>query len=111
MKKIVGNTIAQLQVRSGETNSIGERINSWQTVNQLVGVLDLNTGTSDYQKYSAKLSEASHTFYCNWTQLNGLVSPETSRMVINGNNYDVLYIDNVMERNEHLEFYLQRTGR
>lgn len=39
------------------------------------------------------------------------VTSENARMIINGQIYDIVYIDNPMELNQHFEFYLKLAGR
>jgi hypothetical protein len=45
---------------------------------------------------------------CDYVAIDRKVS--NKRMVINGNVYDVLMIDNPMELNQHLEIYLKYVG-
>lgn len=39
------------------------------------------------------------------------VTSENSRMIIKGQVYDIVYIDNPMELNQHFEIYLKLVGR
>lgn len=39
------------------------------------------------------------------------VTSENARMIVNGLIYDIVYIDNPMQLNQHFEFYLKLVGR
>ena len=135
---IRGNTIALLQVKEpAEKNSIAEKPLTWVDVTSLKGFLDYMTGDSGYQEFNAKIQESTHIFLCDFTSLKGLskrwvwnpfsflfgvisqdaaapatvsITSENARMVINGKVYDILLIDNPMNRNQHLEIYLKYLG-
>ena len=73
--------------------------------------------TATVQKKSSPKNriDTTHVFLCDhdkWTQAvqDAGVTGENSRLLINGNPYNVLYIDNPMELNEHMELYLQYVG-
>ena len=108
---IGGNIKADIQIRSGESfNEIGERLEDWQTVQQITGWLDMQSGDSNYINYNAKLQESTHVFVADYVALNEQISAENSRLVVGGNRYDVMMIDNPMELNKQLEIYLKFTG-
>lgn len=112
MKGVGGNITAILQKASATSNEIGEFVTTWPQVHTLKGWLDLSNGDSKYQNYSAKIQESTHIFICDYVPLAAGVTAENSRMVINGNVYDILLIDNPMEMcsGSQLEFYLKFTG-
>lgn len=107
---IGGNITAQLQVKSGTKNDIGEKVLTWTTVQSLFGFLDLSSGDSKYSTYDAKIQESTHIFICDYVRIDSKINNENSRMLINGKTYDVMLIDNPMELNKHLEIYLKYTG-
>lgn len=107
---IGGNTKAQLQIKTTTKNAIGESVKSWNTVQELTGFLDLQSGNSNYQTYNAKIQESTHIFICDYVPIDNQVNAENARMVINSQRYDVMMIDNPMELNKHLEIYLKFTG-
>lgn len=131
---IGGNTAAELQVKtSGEKNAIGERTETWETVVELLGWLDLSGGDSKYTTYSAKIQESTHLFMCDFQSfvalssqwnpfnfLNGIikaeldenvdVTSENARLLIDGKVYDIMLIDDPMNLHEHLEIYLKFVG-
>lgn len=106
---IGGNIEAVLQRKDGHTtNAIGERVQTWSDVNHLRGWLDLSGGEAKYT-YNAKLQESTHIFLCDYTEIDR--STDDKRMIINGNIYDVLLIDDPMEMHQHIEIYLKYVGR
>lgn len=105
---IGGNIIAELQIRSGKKNEIGETVLSWSTICRMLGFLDLMSGDSKHNNFNAKLQESTHIFVGDYLPLN--LKAADARMVINDKAYDVQLIDNPMELNEHIEIYLKYTG-
>lgn len=113
MKGIGGNLKAVIQkITSTNTNDIGERVPVWTDVQTIKGWLDLSSGNSGYNSYSAKIQESTHVFIADYVPLADGVTAENSRMVINGKRYDVMLIDNPMEMGSgsQLEIYLKYTG-
>lgn len=112
MKGIGGNTKAMIQVRTASINEIGEDVASWADVQSIRGWLDLSGGDSRYDTYYAKIQESTHMFVADYVKLDERVKAETSRMVINGEQYDIMLIDNPMGMGSgsQLEFYLKYTG-
>ena len=107
---IGGNTEAILQQKSGSTtNEIGERVQTWSDIHRLRGWLDLQSGDSKYATYDAKLQESTHIFMCDYTAIDRTATDK--RLMVNGNVYDVLLIDDPMELHQHLEIYLKYVGR
>ena len=102
---IGGNIEVILQQMTGSTtNEIGERILTWEDVNQLRGWLDLSTGESRYT-YDAKIQESTHIFLCDYVAIDR--DAANKRLMIGGHVYDVLLIDDPMELHKHLEIYLK----
>lgn len=116
---IGGNTKAVLQVSTTTKNSIGEKVQEWHDVAELMGFLDLQSGDSKYTTYNAKIQESTHIFICDYKPISDTlivdgktvrVSAENARMVANSQRYDVMLIDNPMNLNKHLEIFLKFTG-
>lgn len=107
---IGGNTKAALQISTTAKNEIGEAEKTWKTVDEITGFLDLSSGDSKYTTYNAKLQESTHVFVSDWKQLDPSVKAENSRMVANGEAYDVMLIDDPMGLHMQLEIYLQYRG-
>lgn len=107
---IGGNTIAVLQVSTSTKNKIGEGVKSWDTVDEITGFLDLSSGDSKYTSYDAKIQESTHVFISDWKALDVPIKAENSRLLVNGEVYDVMLIDDPMGLHKQLEIYLQFRG-
>ncbi len=108
---IGGNVTATIQAYKDVTrNAIGETTPNWQDVQALHGWLDLSSGESRYNSYSAKIQESTHIFLADYVPLHKDITAENARMLINGKVYDILLIDNPMGMNQHYEIYLKYTG-
>ena len=113
MRGIGGNTKAVIQVNTGTgTNEIGELVKTWVDVQSIKGWLDLQSGDSRYTTFNAKIQESTHLFIADYVSLSADINPENARVVINGNRYDILLIDNPMgmKSGSQLEFFLRFTG-
>lgn len=117
-----GNLWGSVLVKvAGCANTIKENAPVWKECMRLQGWLDLSTGDSDRRTFSAKIQESTHIFLCDYQPMavkisvgeqetNVDITSENARMVIDGLVYDVLLIDNPMNRNEHYEIYLKFVG-
>ena len=76
----------------------------------LKGFIDLSTGDSNRTTYNAKIQESTHVFISDYVLLDASIKAENSRMVVNGERYDILLIDDPMELHKQLEIYLKYTG-
>lgn len=111
MNGIGGNTKAIIQVvKSVEKNAIGEAVEQWENVQTLHGWLDLSGGDSSYTTYYAKVQESTHVFVADYVPLDKRIKAETSRCIINGDQYDITLIDNPMGLNAQLEIFLKYAG-
>ena len=137
MKSVGGNITALVQVKDfGTKNSIGEKEHVWSDVTALTGWLDYASGQNSVADYNAKVQSTTHYFICDFTSFKNLskkwvwnpsnlhtgviqseqdettidATSENARMIINGNLYQILLIDDPMELHEHLEIYLQYLG-
>lgn len=107
---IGGNISAEIQIHTVTKNQIGEAVPTWQTVQTLLGWLDLMSGNAKIETYSAKIQESTHIFIGDYVALNSQITSENSRMIINGKIYQITLIDNPMELNRQWEIYLKYTG-
>lgn len=110
MKGIGGNITGTIQKQSTTKNAIGEQVKSWNTVQTIKGWLDLVSGATSFTTFNAKIQESTHVFISDFVRLDPSIHAENCRMVVNGHVYDITLIDNPMELNEQLEFYLKYTG-
>lgn len=111
---IGGNIEGVLQVGSAEVNEYGIRSGKCYTnVQTLRGYLDMSSGDARYTTYNAKLIESTHLFLCDYTELDARIDRydlSDTRMLIDGQLYDVKYIDDPMGLHQHLEIYLSYKG-
>lgn len=119
-----GNIQALLQVKKESLrNAIGEREHKWVDCISILGWLDLSTGDSKHTTFYAKVQESTHIFLCDFTNLKNLsvinktdeqetvdVTSNNARMVVNGEVYEILLIDDPMNMHDHLEIYLRFIG-
>lgn len=107
---IGGNIIATLEKLTGAAkNAIGETVPAWKKYLDINGFLDYSTGEAKTSVYDAKVQESTHIFICDYVDLSG-VKPESCRMLIKGEVYEVTLIDDPMELHKHLEIYLKYAG-
>lgn len=108
---IGGNTTIQFQISTTKKNAIGEGVKSWETVQEIRGWLDLQSGDSGYQNFNAKIQESTHVFVSDYMTLDASIKAENSRVVDeDGLVYDVMLIDDPMKLHKQLEIYLKYTG-
>ena len=108
---IAGNTTALLQIKNGFTkNAIGEKIPDWEDVQQITGWLDFMSGEAGRTNYNAMIEETTHVFISDYVRLDSRVKSSNSRMIINGERYEVRMIDDPMQMHKQLEIFLKYTG-
>lgn len=117
---IGGNIQATVQIKKdGTKNGIGERANTWVDYASILGWLDLSTGDSKHTTFYAKIQESTHIFLCGYVDLQNIsmseqkidnITSENARMVVNGEVYEILLIDDPMNMHTHLEIYLRFIG-
>lgn len=105
---IGGNIQATLQIKKTEKNEIGESVESYEDYQTLKGFLDFMSGSADTVNYNAKLEETTHVFVCDYVPIN--LQENECRMMIKNKPYEVTFIDNPMELNQHLEIFLKYVG-
>lgn len=119
MGKIGGNINAVIQMKKTNENKIGEPEKKYVDVlSPFTGWLDMSGGDSKHVSYNAKIQESTHIFICDYFELKHKVegepdikiTPENSRMVVDGDIYEVMLYDDPMGMHEHLEIYLKYTG-
>lgn len=118
--KIGGNINAIIQLQTAYPNDLGEDVSSWVKAFECKGYLDLSTGDSNIYNYNSKMQESTHIFLCDYFRLEYKpddrpdekirITPENSRMIIDGEVYEVTIYDDPMNQHEHLEIYLKYLG-
>ena len=110
MASIGGNITGVIQTKKTINNEIGESEITWADAFSHKGFLDMQSGDSDYSKHKTKLEESTHVFLCDFHSGIYALADQDTRMICKGMIYDVLMIDNPMEKNEQLEIYLRKVG-
>lgn len=110
MANIGGNITATIQTKTTAKNEIGEAEKAWAKSFDHVGWLGLQTGGANYNNFNAKIEESTHVFLCDYHSGIYALADQDTRMIIKGNVYDVLLIDNPDEMDEQLEIYLKKVG-
>lgn len=117
--KIGGNIEAIIQISTTAQNDIGEDVDSWKAATDpFEGWLDLSSGDSPSVNWNAKIQESTHIFVCDYFPLiykqddgeDAKLTPENSRMIVDGKTYEVMLYDNPMQMNQQLEIYLKFVG-
>ena len=106
---IGGNKIAIIQTKTTSKNAFGEVTNTWTDVVTIKGFLDYTGGDGSYKSnFKGAIEETTHLFICDYVALE--VTPTSCRLMCDDKVYDVLMIDNPMDLNKHLEFFLKYNG-
>ena len=116
---IGGNKEALIQVRTkGVKNKIGAYETPWIDCMNIQGWLDMSSADSKHTTFNAKIEESTHFFLCDYHDLKNVsvgedvveIKSENSRFVIDGQIYEIKWIDDPMDMHEHLEIYLRFIG-
>lgn len=111
MANIGGNITGTIRTKiSSGRNEIGEAYVTWVDKISSLGWLGLQNGDSKRSVYNAKIEESTHVFLCDFNAEIYALADKDTRMVLKGNMYDVLLIDNPDEMDEQLEIYLKKVG-
>lgn len=109
MARIGGNVEATLQQKSESgKNSIGETVLNWADIGTLWGWLDYTGGDSKYT-HSTKMQESTHIFLMDYNPEIDR-STKDKRLIVNGETYEVLLIDDPMELHQQIEISLKYLG-
>lgn len=112
MGRINGNTKAVVQVKeTGKDEYQADRVR-WKDAFSLRGVLDLLDGGINF-KMMSRVEDADYIFLCDYFSpaYNGeKLTGENSRLLIDGEVYEVELFDDPMRLHEHLEIYLKYLG-
>ena len=105
---IGGNVDAIIQVETSSKNAFGEKETTYKDLTTIKGFLDYTGGDGSYKtNFKGELEETTHIFICDYENVASKATPTQSRMIIDDKIYDILYIDNPMNLNEHLEIMLK----
>lgn len=105
---IGGNTTAIVQIKTSSKNEYGAITDTWQDVTTVKGFLDFTGGDGSYKSnFKGKLEETTHIFICDYNEAVAKTQPTTSRLIIDGQIYEVLMVDDPMSLHKHLEIMLK----
>lgn len=105
---IGGNITATLQEKTTTKNAIGGTETTWLDVQSFVGFLDFIGGGSGVDTYNAKIKESTHVFIMDYEEITKTESE--TRLMVDGEPYEITLIDDPMYLHEHVEIYLKYTG-
>ena len=115
MEKIGGNIDCVLMYERVTKTPTGEQVKEWVELRTLTGFKDLMSNGKDYTTYNKAMSESTHIFVCDYVSI---VLPTTGKKAkatewkatIDGEKYDVQYIDDPMGLHYHLEIFLKQVA-
>lgn len=114
MDGIGGNIDCVLKIENVTTTAIGEKVKGWEDLLTLHGFLDLMNDGKDYATYNKAMEDSTHVFICDYVSIvksDGKEAKATElKATIDGEDYDVTYIDDPMGLHKHLEIFLRRVG-
>lgn len=108
MEKIGGNIDCVLKYESITETPTGEQVKAWVELQTIKGFLDLMSNGKDYATYNKAMSESTHVFVCDYVSIPKKATE--LKATIDGEDYDVQYIDNPMRLNYHLEIFLKKVA-
>ena len=86
-----------------DRNSLGELVYSFEKVAEIDGFLDLISGDRSNLQ-NAEIEQSSHLFVTFDFEKELTINDQ---LVYNGKFYEITFVDNPMELNDHLEVYLK----
>ncbi len=112
MGHIGGNTKAAVQIKVVEKDEYQADRVRWKEVFPISGALDLLDGGVNL-KMKSRIEDADYIFICGYfaPAYNGEeLTAANSRILIDGEVYEVKLFDDPMRLHEHLEIYLKYLG-
>ena len=95
------------EVETDEKDELNQPVVDWQTVHECNGWLDLFSGSDEQQYQNSLLATSSHIFI---TEDTSFVIESTDRLYNprTGIEYEITFVDDVMELGDHYEIYCKR---
>lgn len=106
---IGGNLDVTFQTKSITENELGEHISTWTDLITIKGWLDLSSGNSTYS-HNTKTVESTHVLLTDYDQTLRELEPQQCRCIIKNRVYEVNFIDDPMELQDHMEIFLKLVG-
>lgn len=97
--------ICELQQKTQTSDSMGGFTDSWVRVNDLKGVLTVARG-NEFFRDNRRAVISTHYFMCN--KPKDITITEEYRIVYNSENYEVLLVNKVAQKNRFLIFELRK---
>lgn len=115
MGSIGGNTEAVIQISEIVKNDYGNEIPRWSDAfdKPVTGFLDLISEGTNSRSLMHRVEDADYVFICDYFEpaAGGVkLNTENSRMIIEGEIYEVKLYDDPMRLHEHMEIYLKYLG-
>lgn len=108
MEKIAGNIEIVLKYETITETPTGEQVKAWVELQTIKGFLDLMSNGKDYATYNKAMSESTHVFVCDYVSIPKKATE--LKATIDGEDYDVQYIDDPMRLHYHLEIFLKKVA-
>lgn len=115
MNHIGGNTEAVIQISAVTKNEYGNDVNSWSDAfdKPKIGFLDMTGEGTDSRNLMHRVEDADYVYICDYFEplVDGVkLTTENSRIIIDGEIYEVKLYDDPMRLHEHMEIYLKYLG-
>lgn len=115
MRSIGGNLEAIVQMCSLQMDDYGVEKKVWKNAFEkpLKGFLDLVNEGTDSKNLMKQVEDSDYIFLCDYFRpiaYGKKLSAENSRLVINGEIYEIKLYDDPMMLNHHIEIYLKYLG-
>lgn len=109
---IGGNVTAKVVKATKTTDKRGIASQSGsETLLSVFGWLDYQSGQDSHLTYNAELADTTHLFLCDYDKKYAELRKQKGlSLEIDGDRYEVLYIDDPMGLHQHLETFLRRVG-
>lgn len=108
---MVGDSMFPFEIRreqeTGEKDELNQPVVEWRTVHKLLGWLDMITGSDEQTYQNSLLATSSHIFLTEDTSFE-ILSTDRILNPRSGIEYEITYVDDVMELSDHLEIYCKR---
>lgn len=95
------------EVDTGEVDELNDPIFDWRVVHRPLGYLDMMTGSDEQTYQNSLLATSSHVFITEDTSFE-ILSTDRIYNPRTGIEYEITFVDNVMELSDHLEIYCKR---
>ena len=106
---IGSNTIVFLKAKETVANDIGENVPNLIDYMAIKGWLDLISQHSERTSLLTEMAESTNVFLCDYVKIDKSIR-DLVLVDSDDKTYDILYIDNPMGMNRHLEIYLKYIG-